>query len=203
MGSWCSSAGARGGGTQGHDRRVAKRPDDASCDATVPCDEVRGTVMEAAAFLSKLYGYRKTFGVKSPSERKRLKRRLEERKRRKEGLPIESPSMPAPKYAPKESTPEERKAVRVQRRTKRINRKLRERQRMAARSGLHELVSRAKGTRWPRRQQRGSEALAGARTRDEQPRQGSVRHAEESHELSLDSRRMLATGATQHNKDDS
>lgn len=145
----------------------------------------------AAAFLSQLYSYRKTFGVKSPSERKRLKRRLEERKRRKEGLPSAPVTAPTHTPSPKQHTPEERKAIRAKRRTHRINRKLRERQRMARRSGLKELVSRATGAKWPRQPQRGSATPTTARTRDEQPFTGSVRHAEESHELSSDSRRML------------
>lgn len=141
-----------------------------------------------AGFSTRRFERARFKATKGPSEKRRLERRLEERKRRNAGLP---PAIPQPLTKPTTPTPkapEERKEIRVKRHTRHINRKLKERQRMAERSGLKELTKfgRNGGTwqdapPWARSPQE-------ERARDHLLRASVKGTAEESTELSLDSR---------------
>jgi hypothetical protein len=73
---------------------------------------------------------------RGPAEKRRLARRLLERKRR-------HASEPAPQKVVAPKTPEEIKNARITRHAKRLRRRVRQRQEMAARSGLPELVRRS------------------------------------------------------------
>ena len=93
--------------------------------------------------------------VKGPSEQRRLQRRLEERKRARDFAPVAAPiESPSPSVEPSDKpskfsflarprmTRDQRRAKCKAKRDHKVKRKLRERQRMAARSGLPELVRR-------------------------------------------------------------
>lgn len=138
--------------------------------------------------------------TKGPSEKRRLERRLEERKRRNLGLPSVAPIVPTkPVVTPPTTTPEERKAIRVVRRAKRINRKLRERQRMAARSGLPELVrfGRAGQDAPPRRGRSAKETTTEGFSHNCVSESGT---AEECNEVSSDTRQRTPLDVSQEYK---
>lgn len=158
------------------------------------------------AFLAQLHAkYQVWSGVKSPTQKRRLKRRLEERKQRKDGLPVEPraapvtpTSQPTPNGSPNTfadqpcKSHEERKVIRATRYRKRLNRKLKERQRMARRSGLPELVCRSGGRPASAEAARTTSSTKAVGSRSNTlPTKSDDCLAEETPELSSDSKQVL------------
>lgn len=132
--------------------------------------------------------------AKGPSEKRRLARRLEERRQRRAGLPAAAPA-PAPQKAPPVQKPKQQshiqvKATRTARHAKRLRRKIRERQRLAARSGLPELVRRLPAAGKAATTGNSNKA-AGCYYKGLPPPGGVLGTAAESPELSSDSRQKV------------
>lgn len=83
--------------------------------------------------------------TKGPAEKRRLQRRLEERRRRK-GLPppVTKPAKPRTPTDTSITEKERQKEIKAARTQRRFRRKIKTRQRLAARSGLSELDRRSK-----------------------------------------------------------
>lgn len=93
------------------------------------------SVFDAQRFLARM-----SKRSKGPAEKRRLARRLADRQRRRGAeVPAQPATVPAP---PAPKSPQEIKTIRVTRHAKRVRRRVRERQRLAARSGLPELMRR-------------------------------------------------------------